>query len=64
MATASLKIDIWTSGRGRTLPRLEQDVAELLVPHLEHIAELCAQGYHSGQVVDDKFSGWWTVDRA
>lgn len=63
MAKATLKIDIWTEGRGRTLPRDMDDLAGLLAPHAEHVAGLCEQGYTSGEIVDEKFSGWWTLVR-
>lgn len=63
MAQAVLKIKIWTEGRGRTLPKGLSDIAELFAPHAEHVADLCAQGYQSGEIVDDKFSGWWSLER-
>lgn len=63
MATATLKIDIWTAGR-KKLPSDNYDLSLALQPHVEHVAEMCAQGYHSGEIVDDNFSGWWTIDRS
>jgi hypothetical protein len=63
MPKATLKIDIWTEGRGKRLPPDLSDLAGLLAPHAEHVASMCAQGYQAGEIVDDKFSGWWTLDR-
>lgn len=64
MAQATLEIKIWTEGRGRRLPHDLSDLAGLFAPHAEHVAELCEQGYQSGEIVDDKFTGWWTLKRA
>ena len=63
MAKATLKINIWTQGRKR-LPDDTSELAELLAPHAEHVAGLCEQGYQSGEIVDERFSGWWTIERA
>lgn len=63
MAQATLEIKIWTEGRGRTLPHDLSDIAELFAPHAERVAAMCDQGYQSGEIVDDKFSGWWTIKR-
>lgn len=61
MTKATLAIDIWTPA-GKELPN-DDDLPELFAPHLEHITGLCEQGYHSGQVVDEQFSGWWSITR-
>jgi hypothetical protein len=61
MAKASLKIDIWTEGRKR-LPADTSELAELFARHAEHVASLCEQGYVAGEIVDDKFSGWWKIE--
>lgn len=63
MPKATLKIDIWTEGRGKRLPADLSDLAELMAPHAEHVARLCQEGYQSGQIVDERFSGWWTLER-
>ncbi|MGR4927298.1 hypothetical protein ACIPUD_10875 [Bradyrhizobium sp. CAR08] len=63
MAQATLKVKIWTEGRGKRLPNDLSDLAELFAPHVEHVAGLCGQGYQSGEIVDDKFTGWWTLER-
>ena len=62
MDKATLKINIWTSGR-RKLPADDSDLAEAFAPHLEHITALCEQGFQAGEVVNEKFSGWWTIER-
>lgn len=58
---ASLEIKIWTKGRGRRLPHDTSELAELFAPHLEHVASLCEKGYQSGEIVDDRFDGWWNI---
>lgn len=63
MASATLKLNIRTEGRGKRLPHDLSDLAALFAPHAEHVARLCEQGYQSGEIVDDRFSGWWTIDR-
>ena len=62
MATATLKIDIWTEKRGK-FPSDDSDLAELLAPHIGHVQECCEQGYQSGQIVDERFAGWWKIER-
>lgn len=63
MAKASLTINIWTKGR-QHLPKDNCDLPdEVFAPHVEHVARLCAQGYMSGQIVDERFEGWWTIER-
>lgn len=57
---AALVIDIWTEGR-RRLPSDYSDLAELLAPHAEHVTRLLEQGYQSGNIVDERFSGWWKI---
>lgn len=57
--TASLKIEIW-SDEGKELPE-GADLAEALVPHLEHVKSLCEKWFTSGDIIDDNFSGWWTI---
>lgn len=59
MAQATLQVRIWTDG-DKELPDGE-DLAEAFVPHLEHIKALCEQGYQAGEVIDDKFHGWWDI---
>lgn len=63
MQSATLKINIWTSKRGK-LPADDSDLAELLAPHIDHISTQCEQGYIAGQVVDEGFDGWWSIERA
>lgn len=65
MASATLRINIWTKGcgRGSRLPRDEYGLSEAFAPHVKHVARLCTQGYQSGEIVDDKFTGWWTITR-
>jgi hypothetical protein len=63
MQKATLKINIWTREGDPKLPDTEQELGELFVPHLEYVAGLCAQGYHSGQILDERFQGWWSVNR-
>lgn len=59
---ATLKIDIWTDGREQ-LPSDTSDLSEALASHVSHVAEQCEQGYVAGQIVDDRFSGWWKIER-
>lgn len=57
MATkAKLTIEIWT--RDGELP---DDLPEAFEPHLEHIRNLAFQGFLAGQVVDDRFEGWFVA---
>lgn len=57
MNKACLVINVWTEGKRR----LPDDLSEALVIHLEHITGLCGQGYTSGEVTDEQFSGWWSI---
>lgn len=61
MTKATLKIDIWNHSK----ESIAEDVCELserLSPHAEHVARMLDQGYVCGQIVDDKFDGWWTIE--
>lgn len=61
---ATLTINIWTD-EGKPLP-VEysdlSDLSQLFVPHLEHVTSMADQGYVAGEIVDEKFSGWWKVE--
>lgn len=60
---ASIEIRVWTDGND-ALPSDDSDLAELLAPHVERIAGLCAKGYRSGDVyAENEFRGWWEVKR-
>lgn len=61
MAEAILQVRIWTDG-GKELPN-HADLPEAFVPHLEHIKGMCADGFRAGEVVDERFRGWWTIER-
>lgn len=63
MDSATLKINVWTAGR-RKLPSDNSDLAVALAPHVEHIQQLCEQGCLAGEVVDEAFSGWWSIERS
>lgn len=58
---ATLKIDIWTDGR-RKLPENLSDLAELFARHAEHVAGLLEECHQSGEIVDDRFAGWWSIE--
>lgn len=58
MHEASLTIKIWADDA--TLP---DDLSEALAPHAEHVAALLQEGYLSGEIVDDRFRGWWSIDQ-
>lgn len=60
MQTATLKIDIWT--RDGELAADNSGLPELFAPHAAHVQGLLEQGYMSGEIVDDRFSGWWTIE--
>jgi hypothetical protein len=63
-SSAKIEIRIWTQGDEAKLPENEQDVAELMASHVEHVAGLCRQGCYSGDIFEEgKFSGWWEVKR-
>jgi hypothetical protein len=62
MTQATLQIKIWTQGRGKRLPDDCSDIANLFAPHAEHVASMCRGGYQAGEIVDDKFAGWWSMD--
>mgnify|MGYP001588081726 CR=1 FL=1 len=61
--SAVLKVSIWTNGR-RKLPADDSELAEALAPHLGHVAGLAEQGYQAGDICDEKFAGWWTIERS
>jgi hypothetical protein len=60
---ATLKIKIYSKDGG-TLPSDTSDVAEMLSSHVTHVANLCVDGYHSGEIFDEEagFKGWWEID--
>jgi hypothetical protein len=58
MAKAKLTIEIWTRGR-RKLPL---DLGDAFEPHVEHVAQMVRDGFVCGQIVDEKFSGWWNIE--
>lgn len=60
MTNATLKINIWTSDK----KELPDDLSEAFAPHVEHVATLCSAGYQSGEIVDDKFTGWWSIEQS
>ena len=60
MKTASLKIDIWDAKH--ELPSDMSDLAELLAPHVLHVASLCEGGCQAGEIVDEHFRGWWKIE--
>lgn len=62
MASAKLIIEIWTTKRGK-LPADDSDLAEMLAPHMERVAKLCGDGFQGGEIIDEKFSGWWKLER-
>jgi hypothetical protein len=62
MATATLNIKIWTARRA-SLPADTSELAEWLAPHVEHVAKACEEGYLAGEIVDERFSGWWEIKR-
>lgn len=53
---ARIELRIW----GDNLP-IESDLSEAFVPHLEHVTRMCGEGYNSGEICDERFSGWWDV---
>lgn len=57
MAAKKLEIRIWTDGA----TELPEDLPEVLAPHASHVAQMLAQGYVAGQIVDDRFMGWWEI---
>lgn len=58
MTKAALVINVWTKGQGQKLPK---DLPEALEQHVEHVSDLCAGGYRAGDIIDEKFSGWWRI---
>jgi hypothetical protein len=58
MEKAVLKIKIWTDGESS----LPEDLAEAFAPHVEHVLALVQQGYLAGDICDNKFRGWWSID--
>lgn len=54
---AELILRIWTQGR----KRLPSELPEAFAPHAKHVQHLLEQGYLSGEIVDDRFSGWWEI---
>jgi hypothetical protein len=64
MPQAQLTIRIWTRGRRKHIPRDHSALAAMFAPHAEHVASLCDDGYQSGQIVDDRFEGWWEITRS
>jgi len=59
MKKAHLSINIWTQGRANLPEGFE--LARALAPYLEYIASLCDDGCLSGDFVDDRFRGWWSI---
>lgn len=58
MTKATLEIRIWTNPEAAPLP---DDLGEAFAPHAEHVAEMLATGFTSGDVCDDRFRGWWEI---
>lgn len=60
MTQARLTIKIWNDEHtGKPLPT---ELSEAFAPHIDHVAGLCRQGYLSGEIVDEDFSGgWWDI---
>jgi len=64
MAQVTLTVRIWTpKGSRKRFPNDDSELSELFAPHLEHISAMCEQGYIAGEVCDEDFTGWWSVDR-
>jgi hypothetical protein len=57
---ARVELRIWTNDK-TVLP---DDLPEAFRPHADHVAALLAQGYVAGEVVDDRFQGWWEIVRS
>lgn len=56
---ARLEIRIWTEPGGA----LPFDLSEAFECHVEHVSSMISQGYSSGEIVDERFSGWWDIKR-
>ena len=55
--SATLSIRVWAKS-GLKLP---EDLSEAFESHVSHVADMCAQGYTSGEIVAEEFSGWWEI---
>lgn len=54
---AKIEIRIWSDGEQpdrRALPEMFEAPAQ-------HVANLLAQGYISGEIVGENFRGWWDI---
>jgi hypothetical protein len=54
---AQVEIRLWSDDKS-VLP---DDLPAAFQPHAEHVAALLAQGYVAGEVVDERFRGWWEI---
>lgn len=54
---ATLEIRVWTEA-SKTLP---EDLPEALAPHVAHVKNACDQGYLAGEIIDERFDGWWEI---
>lgn len=55
MKAACVTINIWSDDD------LPDDLPEALALHMEYISGLCERGFLAGQIVDDRFNGWWEI---
>lgn len=55
---AELIIRIWNHDGD-----LPDDLGDAFEPHAQHVAEMLAQGFTSGDIVDDAFWGWWEIKK-
>lgn len=61
MKKAILTIRIWNND-GKELPGDDLgELSERMPPHLDHVSQLCGDGYTSGEIVDEDFRGWWEI---
>lgn len=54
---AALEIRIWSDAEQPDDSR----AGEMLRRHAEHVANMLAEGYLSGEIVDEHFRGWWEI---
>lgn len=56
---ASLVINIW-KGKGEK-GQLPDDLPDAFREHTAHVARMVEDGYTSGEICDERFSGWWEI---
>lgn len=61
MKAFKVEIRCWSDNPRKHIADDISDAGDKVRNHAEHVAQMIGDGYTSGQITDDNFSGWWEI---